>query len=114
MVGFTADPQHLFALMFQLSGQSADGLVQGVDLVVQVGDAVAAGTHVRLQVRDPRQELLFLDKMCKKKKVRLLLGKHKKRKTAVDMLRDSPSSQLPACGCAPWRSPALAWQRCSL
>lgn len=68
LVGFTADAQHLFALMFQLSGQSADGLVQGVDLVVQVGDAVAAGTHVRLQVRDPRQELLFLGKMCKKKK----------------------------------------------
>lgn len=98
LVGFTADPQHLFALMFQLSGQSADGLVQGVDLVVQVGDAVAAGTNVRLQVRDPRQELLFLDKMCEKrgeKDVRLLLGKQKKRKIAVDMLRDSsPLSYL--------------------
>lgn len=54
LVGFTADTQHLFALVLQLSGQSADGLVQGVDLVVQVGDAVAAGTNVCLQVRDPR------------------------------------------------------------
>lgn len=64
MVGFTADPQHLFALVLQLSGQSVDGLVQGVDLMVQIGDAVAAGTHVRLQVGDTSQELLFLDEIC--------------------------------------------------
>lgn len=50
LVGFTADAQHFFALDLQLSGQSVDGLVQTVDLVVQSDDAVAAGTNVRLQV----------------------------------------------------------------
>lgn len=48
MVSFTADPQHLFALQLQLSGESVDGLVQRVDLMVQVGDAVATGTQLRL------------------------------------------------------------------
>lgn len=50
MVSFTADPQHLFALYLQLSGQSVDGLVQRVDLMVQIGDAVATGTQLCLQV----------------------------------------------------------------
>lgn len=66
MVGFTTDPQHLFALVLQLSGQSVDGLVQGVDLMVQIGDAVAAAAHVRLQVGDTSQELLFLDEICER------------------------------------------------
>lgn len=42
--GLAADPQHFLALELQLSRQRIDGLVQGVDLVVQVGDAVATGT----------------------------------------------------------------------
>ena len=50
MVRFTANPQHLFPLVLQFSGQCVDGLVQGVDLMVQVGDAVATGTQLRLQV----------------------------------------------------------------
>lgn len=50
MVSFTADPQHFFALQLQFSGQSVDGLVQRVDLMVQIGDAVATGTHLCLQV----------------------------------------------------------------
>lgn len=61
MVSFTADPQHFFALQLQFSGQSVDGLVQRVDLMVQIGDAVATGTHLCLQVWDTDQELLFLD-----------------------------------------------------
>lgn len=63
MVGFTADPQHLFTLQLELSGQSVDGLVQRVDLVVQIGDAVATGTHLWLQVWETDQELLFLDEI---------------------------------------------------
>lgn len=79
MVGFTTDPQHLFALVLQLSGQSVDGLVQGVDLMVQIGDAVAAGAHVCLQVGDTSQELLFLDEIrerCRhgQKKTKKLVG----------------------------------------
>lgn len=50
MVRFAANPQDLLALYLQLSGQSVDGLVQRVDLVVQVGDAVATGTQLSLQV----------------------------------------------------------------
>lgn len=50
MVGFAADPQHFFALVLQLPGQSVDGLVQRVDLVVQVGDAVVTGAHLCLQI----------------------------------------------------------------
>ena len=61
MVSFTAHPQHLLALQLQLSGQSVDGLVQGVDLVVQIGDAVATGAKLRLQVREANEELLFLE-----------------------------------------------------
>lgn len=61
LVGFAADAQHFFALDLQLPGQSVDGLIQTVDLMVQVGDAVAAGTNLRLQVRDASQELLFLE-----------------------------------------------------
>jgi len=61
MVGFTANAQHLFALYLQLSGQSVDGLVQRVDLVVQIGDAVATGTQLRLQLRDSSKELLLLE-----------------------------------------------------
>lgn len=60
LVCFTADPQHFFTLMLQLSGQSVDGLIQRVDLVIQVRDAVVAGTHLRLQIRDPCQQFLFL------------------------------------------------------
>lgn len=55
MVSFTAHPQHLFALQLQLSGQSVNGLVQRVDLMVQIGDAVATGTHLCLQVGDTDQ-----------------------------------------------------------
>lgn len=50
MVSFTADPQHLFTLYLQLSGQSVDGLVQRVDLMVQIGDAVVTRAQLRLQV----------------------------------------------------------------
>lgn len=50
MVSFTADPQHLFALQLQLSGQRVNGLVQRVNLMVQIGDAVATGTQLCLQV----------------------------------------------------------------
>lgn len=50
MVSFAADPQHLFALQLQFSGQCVDGLVQRVDLMVQIGDTVATGTQLRLQV----------------------------------------------------------------
>lgn len=50
MVSFAADPQHFLALQLQLSGQSVDGLVQRVDLMVQIGDAVAPGTQLCLQV----------------------------------------------------------------
>lgn len=60
LVSFTADPQHFFTLMLQLSGQSVDGLIQRVDLVIQVSDAVVTGTHLRLQIRDPSQQFLFL------------------------------------------------------
>lgn len=62
LVSFTADPQHFFTLVLQLSGQSVDGLIQRVDLVIQVGDAVVTGTHLRLQIRDTSQQLLFLHK----------------------------------------------------
>lgn len=50
LIGFAADPQHFFTLMLQLSGQSVNGLVQRVDLVVQVSDAVLTRAHLRLQV----------------------------------------------------------------
>lgn len=46
VVGLTADPQHLFALQLQLSGQGVDGLVQRVDLMIQIRDAVATGIHL--------------------------------------------------------------------
>lgn len=46
LVSFTADSQHFFTLMLQLSGQSVNGLIERVDLVVQVSDAVVTGTHL--------------------------------------------------------------------
>lgn len=60
MVGVAANSQHLFALYLQLSGQSVDGLVKRVDFVVQIGDAVATGTQLGLQVGDANQEFLLL------------------------------------------------------
>lgn len=60
LVSFTADPQHFFTLMLQLSGQSVDGLIQRVDLVIQVSDAVVPGTHLRLQIGNTSQQFLFL------------------------------------------------------
>lgn len=60
LVSFAADPQHFFTLELQLSGQSVNGLIQRVDLVVQVSDAVVTGAHLRLQIRDPSQQFLFL------------------------------------------------------
>lgn len=60
LVSFTADPQHFFTLQLQLSGQSVNGLIQRVDLVVQVSDAVVTGAHLSLEIWDPSQEFLFL------------------------------------------------------
>lgn len=60
LVSFTADPQHFFTLELQLSSQSVNGLIQRVDLVVQVSDAVVTGAHLCLQIRDPSQQFLFL------------------------------------------------------
>lgn len=36
LVGLAADSENLFSLELQLSGEGADGLIEGVDLVVQV------------------------------------------------------------------------------
>lgn len=61
LVSFTTDPQHFFALELKLSRESVNRLIQGVDLMVQTGNAIAAGTHICLQVWDTSQEFLFLD-----------------------------------------------------
>lgn len=60
LVGFTADFQHLFALELQLLGQSADVLVQRVDLMIQMDDVVLPASHFLLELRDATQQLPFL------------------------------------------------------
>lgn len=101
MVGFTAHPQHLFTLQLQLPGQSVDGLVQRVNLMVQVSDAAATGTQLCLQVWDANQELLFLQSArrchyCTSNAQRWLL------------------LHSPAGGSAPSLFLALVWLRCFL
>lgn len=49
-VGLAANAKHLFALEFQLLGEGADGLVERVDLAVQVHDALLPTRHLLLQV----------------------------------------------------------------
>ena len=48
VVGLAPDPEHLLPLQLQLPGQRTDGLVEGVDLVVQVCDAIGPTAHFLL------------------------------------------------------------------
>lgn len=50
LIGLATDLQNLFALEFQLLGQSADVLVQGVNLVVQIGNVLLPATDLLLQI----------------------------------------------------------------
>ena len=59
-VGLATNAQHLFAFELQLLGECADGLVQRVDLAVQVHDAFLPAGHLLLQVRDLPEQLLLL------------------------------------------------------
>jgi len=60
LVGLAADLQHLLPFELQLFGQGADVLVQGVDLVVQLGNVTLPPGHFLLQLRDPAQQLSLL------------------------------------------------------
>lgn len=50
LIGLATDLQNLFALEFQLLGQSADVLIQGVDLVVQIRNVLLPATDLILQI----------------------------------------------------------------
>lgn len=50
-IGLTARPQNFFPFELQLLGQGADGLIERVDLMVQIGDSVLPAVHLLFQVR---------------------------------------------------------------
>lgn len=50
-IGLTARPQNFFPFELQLFGQGADGLIERVDLMVQIGDPVLPAAHLLFQVR---------------------------------------------------------------
>lgn len=60
LIGFAADLQHLFALELQLLGESADVLIQRVDLMIQIGDVFFPASHFLLELRYTTQQLPFL------------------------------------------------------
>lgn len=66
LVGFAADLQHLLPFDLQLFGQSADVLVERVDLVVQLGDVALPQGDLVLQLGDPAQQLPLLRREEKK------------------------------------------------
>lgn len=62
LIGFTADLEHFLALELQLFRQSADILVERVDLAVQLNDVVLPPGHLLLQLGDASQQLALLEK----------------------------------------------------
>lgn len=47
-IGLTAHPQNFFPFELQLFGQGADGLIERVDFMVQIGDPVPSAAHLLL------------------------------------------------------------------
>lgn len=66
LIGFTADLEHLLALELQLFSQSADILVERVDLAVQLSDVALPPGYFLLQLSDATQQLTLLERGLKK------------------------------------------------
>lgn len=69
LIGFTADLEHLLALELQLFGQSADILIECVDLAVQLSDVVLPPGYLLLQLSDAAQQLTLLERGLGEKKL---------------------------------------------
>lgn len=88
LIGFTADLEHLFALELQLFSQSADILVECVDLAVQLSDVVLPPGYLLLQLIDATQQLTLLERGLKIKKDLIYLSGYQ---PAADQLASADS-----------------------